>query len=99
MFHRLVLMDENYIFTLGAGDPEVSGIEFASRAIIGRRDQAVAALLLARASDPSLHPSRHVKLLLTQEHYNIPPRQAPLHQSIPERPPYPPDKQTTYNSS
>ena len=33
----------------------MSGVDFASRAITDRRDnQAVAALLLARASDPSL---------------------------------------------
>jgi hypothetical protein len=54
MLHRLVLMDENSIFTLGTGGPEVSGIDFASTAIIDRRDQAVAALLLARASETAL---------------------------------------------
>jgi hypothetical protein len=48
------LMDENHIYTLGRKDPEVSEIDFASTAIIDGRDQAVAALLLARASDPSL---------------------------------------------
>jgi hypothetical protein len=36
-------MDESHIFAFGTGDPEVSGIDFASRAIIDRRDQAVAA--------------------------------------------------------
>ena len=54
MLHRLVFMDENNIFTLGTGEPEASGIDFASRAIMDRRDQAVAALLLARASDTAL---------------------------------------------
>jgi len=54
MFHRLVLMDENYIFTLGTGGPEVSEIDFASIAIIGRRDQIVRAPLLACPGDPSL---------------------------------------------
>jgi hypothetical protein len=47
-------MDENHIYTLGRKHPEGSGIDFASTAIIDGRDQAVAALLLARASDPSL---------------------------------------------